>query len=245
VSKGIYAALSGAIASSTALDLTAENLANASTTGYRRLRPVFREVLESETTPRLSPSHSRFTKVASTTIDMTPGALRSTGRALDVALPSGVFLAVSARGGERFSRAGSVVLAPDGALSLDGATLLGEDGEPIRVDASGAGSGDLAITSEGEVVRGDERVGRLKLVTFADPSALAAAGASLYEATAASGEATITSGELAVGALEESNASPIDAMSELVKATRTFEAYQRAIDAFRDADRRIVGVPGA
>lgn len=243
MSKGIYAALSGAIASSTALDLTAENLANASTTGYRKLRPVFREVLERESASQSSPSQSRFTKIASTTIDMAPGALRSTGRALDVALPEGVFLAVSARGGERYSRAGSIALGPDGALSLEGASVIGEDGEPIRVDAKEAG--ELSITADGEVVRGEERLGRLKLVRFEDPSALTAAGASLYEATAASGEATITTGDLAVGTLEESNASPIDAMSELVKATRTFEAYERAIDAFRDADRRIVNVPSA
>lgn len=244
MSKGIYAALSGAIASSTALDLTAENLANASTTGYRKLRPVFREVLERESASQSSPGQSRFTKIASTTIDMAPGALRSTGRALDVALPEGVFLAVSARGGERYSRAGSIALGPDGALSLGGASLIGEDGEPLHVDAKEAG-GELAITADGEVVRGEERLGRLKLVRFADPGALTAAGASLYEATAASGEATITTGDLAVGTLEESNASPIDAMSELVKATRTFEAYERAIDAFRDADRRIVNVPSA
>jgi len=65
-----------------------------------------------------------------------------------------------------------------------------------------------------------------------------------YAASAASGNAQASDGELQVGALEESNASPIDSMTELVKANRTFDAYQRAIDTFRDADRRIVTLPG-
>lgn len=244
MSKGIYTALSGAIASSTALDVTAENLANASTSGFRRLQPVFREVLERETTPRLSPKHGHFTRVESTSIDATPGALRTTGRALDVALPAGVFVAVSARGGERYSRAGSLTVAADGTLSLAGSPLVGESGEPIRIPTGGAGGADVGVKADGEVVRGEESLGRLKLVTFADPTRLSAAGGSLYEATPASGEATVTPCEIAVGALEDSNASPIHAMSELVKATRTFEAYERAIDTFRDADRRIVSLPG-
>ncbi|MFO0611666.1 MAG: flagellar hook basal-body protein [Polyangiaceae bacterium] len=245
MSKGIYTALSGAIASSTALDVTAENLANASTAGFRKLRPVFREVLERETTPRLSPKHGHFTKIGSTAIDATPGALRTTGRPLDVALPSGVFIAVSAAGGERYTRAGSLSVSADGALTLAGSPVVGEGGEAIRAGGEGAGAGEVTVTADGEVLRGADSIGRLKLVTFDNPAGLAPNGGTLYAATPESGEATITSSEIAVGALEESNASPIDAMSELVKATRSFEAYERAIDAFRDADRRIVTLPGA
>lgn len=241
MSKGIYTALSGAIASSTALDVTAENLANASTAGFRKLRPVFREVLERETTPRLSAKHGHFTKVGSTAIDTTPGALRNTGRSLDVALPKGMFIAVDSRGGERYSRAGSLAVDSEGKLTLAGSPVVGESGEPIVVDG---GPGELTIKTDGEVVRGEDHFGRLKLVTFTDPGGLTPIGGSLYEATPASGDATVAPCELAVGALEDSNASPIDAMSELVKATRTFEAYERAIDTFRDADKRIVTLPG-
>lgn len=244
MSKGIYTALSGAIASSTALDVTAENLANASTAGFRKLRPVFREVLERESAPRLSPAHGHFTQIGSTAIDATPGALRTTGRSLDVALPEGAFIAVSAAGGgEQYSRAGSLVVSADGALTLGGAPVVDESGQPILVGVGDAS--DVSIASDGAVLRGADPVGRLKIVTFDAPSALSPVGGTLYAATPESGEATVTSTELAVGALEESNASPIDAMSELVKATRTFEAYERAIDAFRDADRRIVGLPSA
>jgi flagellar basal body rod protein FlgG len=51
---------------------------------------------------------------------------------------------------------------------------------------------------------------------------------------------------LAIGSLESSNATTISAMTEMVTATRTFEAFQRVIDAFREADRRVLSsVPGA
>src|SRR5207253_7645482 len=77
---GIYVALSGAIAQSVNLDTTASNLANASTDGYQRARPVFREELTKAGTH--DPGF-HYTSVAGTALDTTRGPLRATGKPLD------------------------------------------------------------------------------------------------------------------------------------------------------------------
>jgi flagellar basal body rod protein FlgG len=83
-------------------------------------------------------------------------------------------------------------------------------------------------------------VGQLKLVSFQNPSALAHDQGALLIGTPAAGQVTASSGPIEVGQLEGSNANVVSAMTDLVTATRTFEAFQRVIDTFRDEDRRVV-----
>ena len=115
MSDGIYVALSGAIAQSTSLDVTAANLANAGTDGYQRNRPVFREELMRAGSGSSEPG-SRYTSIASTQLDTTRGALRPTGNALDFSMPEGTYLSVSTARGERYTRAASLSVSRDGTL---------------------------------------------------------------------------------------------------------------------------------
>ena len=236
---GIHVALSGAVAQEKLLETTALNLANASTVGYQRLRPVFREVLQ-----RSGPkSGCRLATVSGTALDSTAGATEKTGRPLDAALPAGTYLAVQTPRGERYTRAAALKVGKDGFLeTVGGARVLGEGGKPIKVDA-----GEPSLTAAGEVVVGGETVGRLRLVSFATPVALTPEGGALLAATQASGLASVAKeATLEVGALEQSNAPVVSAMTDLVTAQRSFDAFQRAIDAFREIDRRVVTtVPGA
>jgi flagellar basal body rod protein FlgF len=105
MADGIYVALSGAIAQSLNLDSTSQNLANASTDGYQRMRPVFREELSRAGS--LDPA-LHYSSVGTTQLDTTRGELRDTGRALDFAMPQGTYLAVSTSNGERYTRAASL-----------------------------------------------------------------------------------------------------------------------------------------
>src|ERR1700730_10808164 len=136
MSDGIYVALSGAIAQSTQLDTTAQNLANSSTDGYQRGGPRFREALARARSGDPSVHYAAF---AGTRLDTTRGPLRATGRALDFAMPEGTYLAVSSPRGERFTRAASLSVGTDGVLrTTHGDAVLGESGAPIKV----AGSAD-------------------------------------------------------------------------------------------------------
>ncbi|MBX3186739.1 MAG: flagellar hook basal-body protein [Labilithrix sp.] len=233
MSKGVYVALSGAVAQQNALDTTALNVANASSTGYQRLRPVFRQALAGAVA---RDGGLRYAATSRTAIDTTPGATRVTERGLDVALPPGVYLAVTTPRGERYTRAGNLTLDKDGTLkTASGTPVAREDGAPIKV----SGAGEVRIDPDGSVKVGDGVAGKLKLVKFERPDALEPEGSSLL-AIGGAGAATAASEPLTVGALEESNAQPMVAMTELMTASRTFEAFQKVLDQFGEIDRKLL-----
>jgi flagellar basal body rod protein FlgG len=241
MSDGIYVALSGAVAQTSVLDVTATNLANASTDGYQRLRHVFREALAQAQ----SGSTMRSVTTATTRLDTTRGALRVTGRPLDVSLPQNSYLAVSTASGERYTRAGSLRVDLQGMLRTShGELVASEDGRPLHADTSV--STEPAITQTGEVWQGDTMLGRLKVVTFPSPDRLSAEGGTLLAANAAAGAPVASKETLDIGSVEESNASVMAGMTELVNANRTFEAFQRAISTFQQVDQKVTTtVPNA
>jgi flagellar basal-body rod protein FlgF len=235
MSDGVYAALSGAIAQEAALEHTAQNLANASTGGFRGAHPVFHEVL-ARTTAGGPPLH--FTAVAGAQLDMTPGEVEETGRPLDVALAPRDFLAVRTPAGERYTRAGALRLGADGTLSAPGGVpVLGEDGQPVRVSPGAA----VTLGPNGTVYADGAAAGRLRVVTFAQPEAMTLEGGALLSAGGA-GAPTPSAQPLHVGALEGSNASPIRGMTDMLQATRMFDAFQRAMETFHDTDRQALTV---
>jgi flagellar basal body rod protein FlgG len=234
MSDGIYVALSGAIAQATNLETTAQNLANASTDGYQRTRPVFQEEL-ARAGSRQPAMH--FTSLGSTKLDTTRGSLRSTGSQLDFAMPKGTYLAVSTPQGERYTRAASLTVGTDGVLrTAHGDAVIQENGKPIQL--TGATSANVRVDGTGQVLLDGDARGRVKLVSFAQPEDLAHDQGPLLMSTASSGAATPSGGPLEVGQVEESNANVVNSMTDLVSASRTFEAFQRVIDTFRDEDRK-------
>jgi flagellar basal body rod protein FlgG len=232
---GIYVALSGAIAQTISLDTTASNLANASTDGYQRARPLFREELAraGASDPAL-----HYASVSQTTLDTTRGPLRATGNPLDFAMPEGTYLAVSTPRGERYTRAASLQVAADGVVrNTHGDAVLGENGQPLT--ASGISS-QLRFDDTGALLSGSDTLGRVKLVSFAQPENLLHDQGPLLVGSPTSGTAAPSRGPLEVGQVEESNANVVHSMTDLVTASRTFEAFQRVIDTFRDEDRKVV-----
>lgn len=236
MSHGIYAALSGAVAQMSALDQTATNVANASTAGFRAARPVFHELISKD---GRAGGGVRYTAMTGTAIDSSPGQLRSTGRALDVVPASTDFLAVGTARGERYSRAGALTIGVDGTLkSVSGDSMLGEDGKPVKVDPATS----IAIGSDGAVLSNGAVVGRLRIVSFPRPEELQRQGAMLFDVGTA-GAPIPSKQALQVGALEDSNTSPIRGMTDLLQTSRMFEAVQRTIEAFHEADRKVLTIP--
>jgi flagellar basal-body rod protein FlgF len=229
---GIYTALSGAIAESSSLDTTAANLANASTDGYQRMRPVFQQALA-----QAMPGGRATSTVTTSTnrLDTSRGAFRVTGRPLDVTLPDNAYLSVATTRGERFTRAGSLSVGADGTLTARGEPLFSEDGKTIKMTRD---QGELKVTPGGEVFQGETRLARLRVVSFPNADQLSPEGNTLLNAGPAAGTPGPAKGDLQIGSVEESNTSVIGAMTDLVTASRTFDAFQRAIDAFHEADQK-------
>lgn len=240
MSKGVFVALSGAVVQEQSLEATAQNVANASTPGYQRLRPVFKQALSNAMG---GDKKLRYVEVDRTAVDTAPGAVRSTGRPLDVAPPAGAFLAVQTPRGERYTRAGALGMDADGQLRAAGMPLLDAAGQPLKVDPK---SGQAArVEPDGSVWQGRAQVGKIKVVSFGKPDAVLPEGHGLVAAGGA-GDPQLSKDPLTVGALEDSNAEPVTAMTDLMSASRTFEAFQRVLDAFNEVDRKLVTtVPGA
>ena len=101
------------------------------------------------------------------------------------------------------------------------------------------GGGPVRIDPDGSVKQGTNTIGKLKLVTFETPGALEHEGSGLLSGNSA-GAVTPSKEPLAVGAVEESNAQPVTAMTEMMQASRTFEAFQKVLDQFGEIDRKLM-----
>jgi flagellar basal body rod protein FlgG len=218
-----------------ALDVAAENVANASTPAYHVDRAVFRDVLTRAAAKRSGGFNLVYGSVGAVTTDPTAGAFVPTGRPLDIAIKGGSYLVVKTPRGERYTRYGSIQMAGDGTLTTrDGDAILDPNRRPIKVSPTSK----LSIASDGNVLVDGLPSGSLLLVTFADQGGLVKEGSMLLRAGPAAGKPITATPQLEVGSLESSSASAVKSMVDIVTATRAFEVCQRAIDAFRDADRK-------
>jgi flagellar basal body rod protein FlgG len=231
--NAIYSALSGAVAQSHALDVTANNVANAGTVAYRADRVRFAEVLGRA---RGRAKDSAFVSAAATVADPTPGAMSPSQNPLDVALPDrDAYIGVSTARGVRFTRAGNLRLDGTGRL----VTAAGDPvrdargGRPILVPPGAAGS--VVIASDGTVSAGEQVVGKIELARFA-PAQLTREGATLF--VAAGKPAAGPPPTIVQGALEQSNFNVVRGVVDLVRVSRAYEATHRLIEAQREIDDR-------
>jgi flagellar basal body rod protein FlgG len=214
------------------LDTAANNVANASTPAYKTEQIVFKEVMAGAAQRR----DVRLSQIAQTSSDLTPAGSMTTGRGLDVAFSGDGFFKVKAGDEEQYTRVGSFEVSKEGHLvDKNGADILDRGGSPISISRE---SKSVEIASDGTVSADGNRAGQLGVVTFEKGSMLERAEGQRYKATAASGAAKEIDPKLVPGALEQSNASPVRSMVDIVSAVRGFEVCEKAVEAFRDADMR-------
>jgi len=228
----IYLAMAGAKATMQRQETLANNLANASTTGFRAEMAAFRAVPVEG-----SGARTRVYALDSTIgYDATPGQIAATGRNLDVAMRGGAWLAVQARDGtEAYTRGGSLDIDAQGTLvTTAGLTVLG-DGGPIQVPRDT----QVAIAADGTVSAIDAQgrsssIGRLKLVTPEAP--LVRGGDGLFRGSGGDLDAD-ASARVQDGALEGSNVSTVETMVQMIAAARQFEAQMRSLTTAEGNDK--------
>lgn len=220
----IYLSMSGAKSLMQRQDALANNLANASTTGFRAELQALRAV-----PVRGDGASTRvYALETSTGYDPTPGAISSTGRPLDVAMRGNAWLAVQGLDGtEAYTRMGSLQVTAEGQLTTSGGlTVLGDGGPialPPNAEPSIASDGTISVKqSDGKTTT----VGRLKLVTPEAP--LTRGDDGLFRA--ADGDLPAdTTARLQEGALEGSNVNPIENMVAMIAAARQFETQMKML----------------
>ncbi|MBD3162351.1 MAG: flagellar hook-basal body complex protein [Candidatus Eisenbacteria bacterium] len=193
-------------------EATAFNLAHANADGFKAIRMAARGS---------DPDGGTVESV-----QFEQGAIRETGRPLDVALEGPGFLVVRTAGGERFTRGGALRLDPEGRLvDRAGDPILGEAGEIVV-----AGT-DLTIQSDGTVVVDGAVNGKLRLAEVADPAELQREQPGRFVPTAPPRDPLPGATLLRQGAIEEANVDPLASMVDLLTIQRAYAANVQALRA--------------
>jgi flagellar basal-body rod protein FlgF len=226
--SGYYAACTALASRMQALDTIANNLANASTPGFRAQHNVFSAALMAAgaSGSPLSQAVNNYGILSGTTMDRSQGALQKTGNDLDLAIQGSGFFVVQTANGPMYTRNGSFQVSGTGQLvTATGDAVMGDKGIISMLPGPVSISPDGTISSNGAVA------GKLKLVDFAAATALTSAGGNYYSAPAKTATPAIAS-TVMQGSLENSNVNPVSGMVELIAAQRSAEMMQRAVTLF-------------
>ncbi|WP_428420086.1 flagellar basal-body rod protein FlgF [Methylibium sp.] len=231
----IYLSMSGAKATMQRQETLANNLANASTTGFRAELQAFRAV-----PVRGDGASTRVYALETTTgYDPTPGPVSATGRSLDVAMQGNAWLGVQGLDGtEAYTRMGSLQVDAEGTLKTSGGLTVMGDGGPIALPPNTAPQiapdGTISVKqANGSVTP----VGKLKLVTPEAP--LQRGDDGLFRAADGDLSADPTA-RLQDGALEGSNVNPIENMVAMIAAARQFESQMKMLQT-AESDEKAAG----
>jgi len=228
--SGYYAAATGLVARTQALDTAATNLANAQTPGYRAEREYFRSYLmDAEAEPsQIGMAVNRFGMLGGDRLSLKQGPIQRTGNPLDVAIEGEGFFAVETARGLRFTRDGSFHRSPSGVLmtAANEAVLSGSK-QPISIPP-----GDITVGANGVLSVSGAAIDGLGVFTFPSGVDLTAEGANRYRVpgntpTSPSREAVIHG-----GSMEGANEDVIEGSLDLLMVQRQAEMMQRALTIF-------------
>lgn len=247
--RSLHIASTGMDAQQRKLDVTSNNLANVNTTGFKRGRAEFQDLLyqtikaPGEATGQGVESPSGIqtglgVRHVATSRDFAQGSLKNTANVLDIAVEGNGFFQVTRPNGEiAYTRAGNFgrdaqgrVVNPDG-LPIEPQIVLPPDTLSMNISADGI----VSVTQAGQTQATE--VGQIQLANFINPSGLRALGRNLLAQTNASGTAVVGNpgdtglGTLAQGFLETANVSVVDEMVNLITGQRTYEANSKIISA--------------
>jgi flagellar basal-body rod protein FlgF len=249
LNTGFYAAFSGFAARMDALELIANNLANANTTGFKAQKEFYRSLVASlsgtpaatpvrSVTQALNQSINQFGVLGGSRIDLSQGTLETTGNDTDVALEGPGFFAVLTNNGVRYTRSGAFHLNRDRQLVTDqGHPVLSQQApgknQPIQLP-----SGKVTISSDGSVSVDGGLVAKLRVETFPASTDLVAEGAS-YFVTPQNVTPTAASAEVRQGMLETSNSNPVRSTVALIDLQRTAQIMEKALSIFHNEFNRV------
>ncbi len=248
--RALFTAASGMIAQQLNLDNIANNLANASTAGFRRRRLQFHDLLyqnlvvpgsasTQQTTVSAGLQIGLGTRTAASEIIQLQGDFNFTGNPLDMTIKGkGLFQVILPDGEIGYTRAGMFHLDEEGnVVTSDGDQL--EPAITIPPDAltiSVGKDGTVSVTQPGQ--QQAQQVGQIQLAIFANPGGLNSTGNSIYLATTASGDPITGNpggpegfGTLEQGVLEGSNVNVVEEFIQMILTQRSYEANSRVVRA--------------
>jgi flagellar basal-body rod protein FlgG len=253
--RSLYTAATGMDAQQTRMDTIANNLANSNTTGFKKVRADFEDLL-SETvrspgepnpqgggTPSVPVQVGLGVRTASTTRSFGQGDPINTNNPMDLAIGGSGFFKVQRPNGEfAYTRAGNFNIDAEGRLVAGGGELV-EPNITVPKDAL-----SFTVTPDGQVsVKipnqvNAQNIGRIELASFVNPAGLEAIGGNLFAETSASGQpAFATPGEQGTGTLQQAmlESSNVKAVEEMVAMISTQRSYELNSKVIQTADQML------
>lgn len=228
--SGYYAALTGLVARTQAMDTVAANLANAQTPGYRAEREYFRSALlgEGAADSQLGQVVNNFGLLGGTALNLQQGSLIATGNPLDLAMDGRGFFSVQTANGIRYTRDGSFHRTQDGRLvTKAGDAVLDISGKPITIPP-----GDISIGDTGVISAAGGKVATLGIYDFSSAAQLKPEGANLYVASAPKAPQLMKAPSLHQGTLEGANEDIVQGSLDLLMMQRQAEMMHKALSLF-------------
>jgi flagellar basal-body rod protein FlgG len=248
--RALYSAASGMSAQQMNVDNIANNLANASTTGYKMRRAQFQDLMyQSMVQPGTAAGQQTVvptglqlglgTRAASNEIVFTQGSFSQTNNPLDMVIQGRGFFQVRQPSGElAYTRSGTFTLNKDG-------NIVTSDGDPLEPQITIPPDAQaIMIATDGTVTytlpnqTAAQQAGQVTLANFQNPAGMNSMGRSLYSPTDASGDPTVGTpggqeglGSLLQGYVEQSNVSVVDEFINLIVAQRGYEANSKVVQA--------------
>lgn len=219
-------ALSYVMAQNRAMNVTATNLANIGTPGFKAGHMLFSDWLARG--PGLGGAdRTAYVQDRATWRDNAPGTLTHTGNPLDLAIGGDGYFTVDTPRGPRLTRAGRFSAQPDGTVTDSaGGALLDTGGQPIRV---GPADTMLTVSADGALQSENGPLGRIGVVKPEDAMRLQAEGATTYRSD--SDTAAVAQPRIIQGAVEDSNVQPVLEVTRMMSGLRAFQFASQFMDA--------------
>ena len=245
--RSLWTAATGMIGQQANIDTISNNLANVNTTGFKKSRAEFQDLLYQTIRPAGMTNNmgtqyptpieiGHGTKLSSTQKSFIQGNLVQTNNPLDLSIQgNGFFMVQNPNGETEYTRDGSFKVDGSGNLvTSNGYFMMPQVALPADTSAVVIReNGDIIVTVAGQTA--GQTIGQVRLVNFINPAGLESAGGNLYKETDASGQpvegvaGTGGFGALAQGQLEASNVTVVDEMVNLITAQRAYEINAKAI----------------
>lgn len=228
-----YIGLSQQLAIQQQMDMTAGNIANMTTPGFKAQSALFSDYLS---TPKGGVPINQVQNRGSYR-DLSAGTLAQTFNPLDVAIQGSGYFSVETPQGTRYTRDGGFSLNSERELvNKSGYKVMGDGGGAIVIPPEVT---NVTITSAGDVSGNEGVISRLKVVSFENEQMLKRSGENLYEADGVT-EVPVESPRVVQGAIEQSNVNPIIEMNRMIELLRMFQSSQKILQNDHDRIRSMI-----
>jgi len=237
-----YTTVAGRFVNEKRLDIIANNIANATTAGYKAVKPVFGMATapaSNEAASGTNQMKNAYVGLYDTFIDFSDAAVVDSGATFDMAIIGKGFFVIQGENGAMYTRDGQFTINSSGGLvTMNGDPVLGKNGE---IKLSVKDGKDIRIEQDGTIYLGKDSIDTIKVVDFENKRALQPVGKNLY-VLADQNEPETTPDWYSVrqGSYESSNVNVFQEMVQMIHAMRAYECYTKVEQMFSDINGKLV-----